>query len=77
MKLIFRRFVLIASGTEIFRWVSFKFELFLATSRFHCHRSKIHLFCFGIVYVAVSYPRHVRVLMFGYLLYILIRVLEP
>ena len=40
LKLFFRRFVLIASGTEIFWWVSLKIELFLATSRFHCHRSK-------------------------------------
>ena len=34
------RFVLIASGTEIFWQVFLKFELFLASSRFHCHRSK-------------------------------------
>ena len=34
----FRRFVLIASGTEIFWRVSLKFELSGATSRFHCHR---------------------------------------
>ena len=38
----FPRFVLIASGTEIFWRVSLKFELVLATSRFHCHRSKRH-----------------------------------
>ena len=40
LKLFFRRFVLIASGTEIFWWVSLKFQLFLETSRFHCLRPK-------------------------------------
>ena len=39
LKLFFRRFVLIASGTEIFWRVSLKFQLFMETSRFHCHRS--------------------------------------
>ena len=39
LKLSFRIFVIIASGTEIFWRVPLKFELFLATSRFHCHRS--------------------------------------
>ena len=39
----FRRFVLIASGTEIFWRVSLKFQLFMETSRFHCHRSKLPL----------------------------------
>ena len=39
LELFFWRFVLIASGTEILWRVSLKFELFLATSRFHCHRS--------------------------------------
>ena len=28
----------IASGTEIFWWVSLKFQLFVKTSRSHCHR---------------------------------------
>ena len=37
--------MLTASGTEIFSMVSLKFELFLATSRFHCHRSK-SIVCF-------------------------------
>ena len=41
LKLFFRRFVHIASGAEIFWRVSLKFELFLATSRFHCHRSVV------------------------------------
>ena len=37
---IFRRFVLIASGTEVLRRVSsMKFKVFLTTSLFHCHRS--------------------------------------
>ena len=40
LKLFFRRFALIASGTEIFRRVSLKFELFMETSRSHCHRYK-------------------------------------
>ena len=44
LKLFFRRFVLIASGTEIFWRVSLKFELFLATSRFHCHWSEKRIF---------------------------------
>ena len=35
----FRRLVLVASGEEIFWRLSLKFELFLATLRFHCHRS--------------------------------------
>ena len=34
LKLFFRRFVLIASGTEIFWRVSLKFQLFMETSRF-------------------------------------------
>ena len=34
-------FLLIASGTEILRPVSLKFIFFLATMRFHCHRSEI------------------------------------
>ena len=33
--------MLIASGTEIFG-VSLKFEQFLATWRFHCHRQKFN-----------------------------------
>ena len=33
-----RRFALIASGTDIFWRVSLKFQLFMETSRFHCHR---------------------------------------
>ena len=40
-KLFFRRFVLIASGTEILWRVSLKFQLFMETSRFHRHRSYI------------------------------------
>ena len=43
LKLFFRRFVLIASGTDIFWRVSLKFEPFLAKSRFHCHRSEARL----------------------------------
>ena len=39
-KTFLRRFVLIASGTEIFWRESLKFKLFLATSRFRCHRSQ-------------------------------------
>jgi len=35
----FLKFDLIASGIEILQRVSLKFKLFLATSRFHCHRS--------------------------------------
>ena len=31
-------FALIASGTDIFWQVSLKFQLFMETSRFHCHR---------------------------------------
>ena len=34
-----RRFVLIASGTEIIWRVSLNLYLFMETSRFHCHRS--------------------------------------
>ena len=40
LKLFFRRFALIASGTEIFWRVSLKFKLLMETSRSHCHRSK-------------------------------------
>ena len=39
LKRILRSFVLIASGTEIFWRVSLKLQLFMETSRFHCHRS--------------------------------------
>ena len=40
----FRRFALMASDTEIFWRVSLNFQLFMETSRFHCHRSKQVLF---------------------------------
>ena len=33
-------FVVIASGTEMLWRVSLKFQIFLATPRFHCHRSR-------------------------------------
>ena len=36
LELFFRRFVLIASGTEIFWRLSLKFYLFMEASRFHC-----------------------------------------
>ena len=39
LKLFLRRFALIASCTEILWRVSLKLDFFLATSRFHCHRS--------------------------------------
>ena len=44
LKLCFRRFVLIASGAEIFWRVSLKFWPFMETSRFHCHRSKLRFY---------------------------------
>ena len=44
-KLFFRRFALIASGTEIFWRVSLKSQLFMETSRFHCHRSNKNRRC--------------------------------
>ena len=37
----FRRFALVASGTEIISRVSLKFQLFMETSRIHCHWSKL------------------------------------
>ena len=43
LKLFFQRFAVMASGTEIFWRVSLKFQLFMETSRFHCHRSKLPL----------------------------------
>ena len=39
LKRFLLRFVLIASGTEIFWRVSLKFNIFMETSRFHCHQS--------------------------------------
>ena len=38
LNFFFRRFALIASGTDIFWRVSLKFQLMMETSRFHCHR---------------------------------------
>ena len=40
LELFFARSVLIPSGSEILWRVSLKFKLFLATSRFRCHRSE-------------------------------------
>ena len=54
----FRRFVLIASGTEILRRLALKFKLFMETSRFHCHRSyKIVLFPLLCAMVIMVYER--------------------
>ena len=39
LKLFFRRFVPIVSGTEFFSRVSLKFELFMEKKGSHCHRS--------------------------------------
>ena len=42
LELFFLRLVLVASGTEILWRV--KYNLFLATSHFHCHRSYMETF---------------------------------
>ena len=58
LKLFFPRLVLIASGAEIFWRVSLKFELFLATSRFHCHLSNGSLYSIILAYTKPDiYPR--------------------
>ena len=57
LKLFFWRFVLIASGAEIFWRVSFKFKLFMATSRFHCHRSNDSQHYLKILLKSAGQPR--------------------
>ena len=42
LKVFFSRFLLITSGKGIFWRVSLKFQLFMETSRSHCHRYKLY-----------------------------------
>ena len=78
LQLFSRRFVLIASGTEIVWRVSLNFKLFWATSLFHCHQSWRKVFYLHRVLVGRAISRYQVLYSSGALSYafVLVRLIE-